>query len=238
MCNTIQKYVKNCRKCQVNKQHKHTDGKLPTKLVIRNPWEALCVDLIGPYTLKGKDGTEIDFMCLTMINPATNWLEIVELPVIEASTIPMGTRSCKGPSTNTTPKVPYFDKSSDMISTLVNKTWFSQYPCCQQVIYDNGSKFKLRFKALCDTNGIKRTPTSVKNPQANVILEHVHQVIMGMLHTAEIDMANSVAASDIDTFLTNVAWAICCTYHIVRKALPGAAIFCWSMLFDIPLLAY
>jgi hypothetical protein len=27
------------------------------------------VDLIGPYTLKGKDKTEIDFMCLTMIDP-------------------------------------------------------------------------------------------------------------------------------------------------------------------------
>ena len=48
-------------------------------------------------------------------------------------------------------------------------------------------------------------PTSVINPQANAILEHVHQVIMAMLHTAEIDMTDSVAASNIDTFLTNVA---------------------------------
>ena len=29
-----------------------------------------------------------------------------------------------------------------------------------------------------------------------------------MLSTAEIDMLNSVAAGDIDTFLKNVAWAI------------------------------
>ena len=36
--------------------------------------------LVGPYTLKGKDGTEIDFMCLTMIDPASSWFEIVELP--------------------------------------------------------------------------------------------------------------------------------------------------------------
>jgi hypothetical protein len=33
------------------------------------PWRALCVDLVGPYTLKGKDGSSIDFMCLTMIDP-------------------------------------------------------------------------------------------------------------------------------------------------------------------------
>jgi hypothetical protein len=44
------------------------------------PWIALCADRIGPYTLKGKDGSSIDFMCLTMINPATSWFEIVELP--------------------------------------------------------------------------------------------------------------------------------------------------------------
>ena len=63
MQNTVQKYVKNCHECQVNKRQKHKYGKLPTKLVIRNPWEVLCVDLIGPYTLKGKDKTEIYFMC-------------------------------------------------------------------------------------------------------------------------------------------------------------------------------
>jgi hypothetical protein len=29
---------------------------------------SIMCDLIGPYTFKGKDGTSIDFMCLTMIN--------------------------------------------------------------------------------------------------------------------------------------------------------------------------
>jgi hypothetical protein len=46
------------------------------------PWEALCVDFIGPYTLKDKDGSSIDFMALTMIDPASSWLEVVELPTI------------------------------------------------------------------------------------------------------------------------------------------------------------
>ena len=124
-----------------------------------------------------------------------------------------------------------------MISTLVDKTWFSRYPRCQHIIYDNGSEFKLHFEALCDSYGIKRKPTSVKNPQANAILERVHQVLMSMLRTAEIDMANSVAPSDIDAFLTNAAWAIRSTYHTVLKASPGAAIFGRDMLFDIPFLA-
>ena len=68
--------------------------------------------------------------------------------------------------------------------------------------------------------------SNVKHPRANAILEQVHQVIMMMLLTAEIDKATSVAPSDIATFLTNVAWAIHSIYHSkVLKASPGAAIF-------------
>jgi hypothetical protein len=237
MRNTIRKFVKNCRKCQVNKRQKHKYGKLPTKLVITNPWEVLCVDLIGPYTLRGKDGTEIDFMCLTMIDPASSWFEIVELPVITEAIIPLDTKGRKGKKTHKQPKLAYFDKSSAMISNLVNKTWFSRYPRCQYINYDNGSEFKLHFEALCESFGIKRKPTSVKNPQANAILERVHQVISSMLRTAEIDMATSVEPSDIDAFITNAAWAIRSTYHTVLKASPGAAIFGRDMLFDIPFLA-
>ena len=47
-----------------------------------SPWEALCVDLISPYTLKGKDGSSVDFMTLTMIDPTSSWLQVMELPTI------------------------------------------------------------------------------------------------------------------------------------------------------------
>jgi hypothetical protein len=93
------------------------------------------------------------------------------------------------------------------------------------LIYDNGSEFKLHFKYLCESYGITCKPTTVKNPQANGILEHIHQVLGQMLCTAELDMADSVTPDDIDVFLDNTAWAICSTYHTVLKASPGAAIF-------------
>jgi hypothetical protein len=78
----------------VKKCRNHKYGKLLAKLAITTPWEALCVDLIGPYTLKGKDMTVIDFMCITMIDPATSWFEIAELPISQHSEldIPMGTK--------------------------------------------------------------------------------------------------------------------------------------------------
>jgi transposase InsO family protein len=120
---------------------------------------------------------------------------------------------------------PYFDKSSAQISNLVYKTWFCRYPRCRYIIHDNGSEFKLHFRSLCKTYGIKRKPTSVKNPQGNAILERIHAVIGNMLRTSELDMAEMVKASDIDVFLSDAAWAVRSTYHTVLKASPGAAIF-------------
>jgi hypothetical protein len=57
MRTTIRRYVKSCRSYQVNKRHSQKYGHLPPKLVITTPWKTLCEDLIGPYTLKGQDGS-------------------------------------------------------------------------------------------------------------------------------------------------------------------------------------
>jgi hypothetical protein len=84
---------------------------------------------------------------------------------------------------------------------------------------------------------MKRKPTIIKNPQANAICEHAHQVLGTIIRTSELDMADSVEPADIDTFIDNAAWAIRSTYHTVLKASPGAAIFVRDMLFDIPFVA-
>ncbi len=106
---------------------------------------------IGPYTLKGKDGTQIDFMCITMIDPATSWFEIVELQVSQPSEldIPKSTQGCKGLLTHEQKKDPYFDKTSAPVGSLINRTWLCHYPCCQYIVYYNGSEFNLLFEALC-----------------------------------------------------------------------------------------
>ncbi len=84
---------------------------------------------------------------------------------------------------------------------------------------------------------MKHKPTSVKNPEANVILERIHANLGNMLRTTKLDMAKMVKPSHIDVFLSDTAWAICSTYHTVPKASPGAAIFRQDMLFDIPFIA-
>ncbi len=236
MHTTILRYTKSCRSCQVNKRHSLSYGQVSPKLNITTPWRALCVDLVGPYILKGKDGSSIDFMCLTMINPATSWFEIVELPTVRV-TVPKADKGKKATCLDYTKDAEIFDKTSAQISNLVYKCWFSRYPCCPYLIHDNGSEFKLHFRALFTTYGIKCKPTSIKNPTANAILERIHVVFTNMLRTAKLDMAKLVNASDIDIFLADAAWAICSTHHTVLKASPGAVIFGQDMLFNIPFIA-
>jgi hypothetical protein len=138
--------------------------------------------------------------------------------------VPKAGKSKKATCLDYTKDAEIFDKTSAQNSNLVYKCWFSRYPCCQYLIHNNGSEFKLHFRALCTTYGVKYKPS-------------IHVVFTNMLRTSELDMAKSVNASDIDSFLADAAWAICSTHHTVLKASPGAAIFGQDMLFDIPFIA-
>jgi hypothetical protein len=99
---------------QVKKEHSQKYGHLPPNLVITTPWKVLCEDLIGPYTLKWHDSSNIDFMCLTMIGPTISWFEIVELPTVDLvmTVPPVGKGKKVTSSKNTTVAEPYVDKSS------------------------------------------------------------------------------------------------------------------------------
>eukprot|EP00804_Cyclotella_cryptica_P025666 CCRYP_002869-RA/>CCRYP_002869-RA protein AED:0.31 eAED:0.40 QI:0/0/0/1/0/0/3/0/247 len=162
-----------------------------------------------------------------MIDPATTRFEIVELPVsqLQELDIPTGTKGQRSKDTHVQTKQPYFDKTS---ATVVNRTWFSRYPRSQYIIYNNGSVFNVHYETPCDSYGLKVSETHK---------ERVHQTIMAMLRTADLDMADTISKSDIADFLTNAAWAVCSTYHTVLKTSAGAAIFGRDMLFEVPYLA-
>ncbi len=81
------------------------------------------MDLIGPYTLKDKDKTHIDFMCITMIDPATSWFDIVELLISQQELdIPTGTKGQRRNDTHIHEKQSYFDKSSATVGIIINRT--------------------------------------------------------------------------------------------------------------------
>ena len=81
-----------------------------------------------------------------MIDPATGWFEIVELPVVEKPLNEDGKMTCQET----------FDKTSDRIAQVVNKTWFSRYPRPVDVVFDNGSEFRLHFQHLLDTYSVRK----------------------------------------------------------------------------------
>ena len=55
---------------------KRVYGHLPPKTATSQPWQHVCIDLIALNSIKAKDGTILDLMCLTMIDPATSWLKV------------------------------------------------------------------------------------------------------------------------------------------------------------------
>ena len=54
-------------------------------------------------------------------------------------------------------------------------------------MFDNGSEFKRDFTPLLKDFDIKPVLTSIKSTQANAPVEQVHQVILNMLITKDID---------------------------------------------------
>ncbi len=117
MRTTIWSITKSCRSYQINKRQSQKYGHLPPKTVYiyTIPYECLCVDLIGPYTLKGKDDSQIDFMALTMINHASSWFEIAELPVVEG----LRWQTVNGKELLIADEI--FDKTSERIAKSVKK---------------------------------------------------------------------------------------------------------------------
>ena len=85
--------------------------------------------------------------------------------------------------------------------------------------------------------GITRRSTTVKNPQANTILEHVHGVLDNMMCIHDPDISPTTTDTITTNFIVDATWAIYSTYHTVPNSIPGASIFGRDMLFDIPYIA-
>jgi hypothetical protein len=79
---------------------------------------------------------------MTMFGPATSWFELVEIPYKKAVTC----------------------------ANLFENAWLCCYPRPLQCIFDNGSEFLgAEFANTLDSYGIKRDPTTIKNPAANMV---------------------------------------------------------------------
>ena len=75
-----------------------------------------------------------------------------------------------------------------------------------------------KCKAIAEHKNVSQPRSRIL--RAIAISKYIHQM---MMHTSEIDTANSDEPADIDTLINNAAWAIRKTYHKILKASPGAA---------------
>ena len=72
----IKQFVKKCKACQRFKKQKKKYGKLPPKDVELTPWDTVCIDLIGSYTVTDQKGHDRILNAMTFVDPATGWFEI------------------------------------------------------------------------------------------------------------------------------------------------------------------
>ena len=175
------------------------------------PWNECAVDLIGPWKIIIGE-KELVFKALTIIDPVTNILEIIRID----------------------------NKSAEHVAQKFSNAWLSRYPWPTRVIHDNGTDFKAKFLQLLAQMGIKSVPTTVKNPQSNVIIERVHKT-MGDVLKVLLHVSPPTTLDDADEMVEN-ALATC--QHACRVAVnhtmqtsPGAMVFNRDMILNIPLIA-
>ena len=120
-------------------------------------WNTLCLDLICLYEIDIPNNKKLTLHCVTMIDPATGWFEIVEIP----------------------------KKSGNIVSNAVETTWLSRHPWPTKIALDRGKEFMAKFIDIIknDYNDIKLRRITTRNPQANSIVERVHQTIGNMMRT-------------------------------------------------------
>jgi len=73
--------VKICPICQRNKKKQKKYGHLPPKEAEAIPWDKLCVDTIGTYKIRRRGKPVLTCTCVTMIDPATGWFELQQIPI-------------------------------------------------------------------------------------------------------------------------------------------------------------
>jgi transposase InsO family protein len=191
--------IATCKKCQLCQKAKLTNqkyGKLPAKLAEENPWDTLCVDLIGPYKIERKGKKDLKLWCLTMIDPATGWFEMEQIS----------------------------NKTAAEVADICETTWFTRYPLPQRITLDRGTEFMAEFaKMVKNDYGLKLKPITTRNPQANAIIERVHQTIGNIIRTFNVQ---SMDSDDPWTgILAATMFAVRATYHTTLQASPMQLVF-------------
>jgi hypothetical protein len=193
----VEQYALTCATCQLNKRGGKLYGHIPPSNPELIPWRQVNIDLIGPYS---QTGTNDGYYAITMIEPVIRWIEIH----------------------------PIKPKTSLNVAQTFDDNWLCRYPRPLFCVFDNGKEFMgQEFQEMLESYGITPKPTTIKNPQANAILERVHGVVGNMLRTT--NLTDELWHAKCQA----IAFAIRATYHINLQASPAQLLFHRDMIMDV-----
>jgi len=126
-------------------------------------------------------------------------------------------------------------KSSANITELLDTQWFCRYPWPLYCIHNNGTEFTGKeFGELLESYGIRGKPTTVKNPQANAIIERVHLVLGEMCRAQYVlefeENEEHHVHKKLRRVMQSMAFAIRTTIHSMSGYSPVEMIFNRDMI--------
>ena len=129
-----------------------------------------------------------------MIDPATGWFEIKNVP---------GT------------------KRADIVANVIEQVWLNRYPWPEKVVLDRGGEFMDEFtRMIQDDYGLKKKPITKRNPQANAIVERVHLTIGNMIRTFQLQKSQVDEEKPWNGILTAIVFSVRATLHTTTRATP------------------
>ncbi len=161
MKDDIEKFVKNCHVCQINKQNRKKYGHLTgTTIELNiNKFEVIAADIMGPLLISKDDGMEYSHI-LTIIDIKSRYIELIPL------------HNTLGPT----------------VATAIDQVWLCRYPRPNIILTDNGKNFiGKEVNDLLLSYGIKHKYTTTYNLQCNSIIERSHSTINEYLRCLGID---------------------------------------------------
>ena len=168
-----------------------------------NHGKCIQIDLFGPWTFTDYEDNVRHIKAVSIIDVATRWIELHE----------------------------YSSKRSEDISLIIDREWFSRYPRPEYAIFDNGPEFSSEFQELLESYGVRPKPTTIKNPQANAIVERSHKKIANALRAMQLS-EKMYDENSIHAILQHIAWGIRSTFHSTLRASPGQVVFDCDMIIN------
>ena len=113
------------------------------------------------------------------------------------------------------------DACADLVANQVELAWLTRYPLPTKVIVDRGKEFMADFKSMIEKDyGIKVRPITTRNPQANAILERVHQTIGNIIRTFKVQDMVLDDDNPWDGILAATMFALRSTVHTTTQHTP------------------